>query len=847
MNSLIVENGQLSDRALATAQWAKPQDVSRLAYNAGALWLGRAADSVESSVGFKDDRHALIIAGSRSGKGTSAIIPNLCLWPGSLVVIDPKGENATIVARRRAGGSEYCDGLDQRTFVLDPFKAAQVADELRATFNPLDALDPHSEEAVDDAGRIADAIVVITGKESDPFWNEQARTLIKGLILYVLTSDDFEGRRNLVTVRKLITSGDIEAVRLLQEANDEDIPSAFELLFAGMAGNDAFHGIISGLGETLAQFAKGEGKTLNSILSQASSHTEFIDSLPMQRLLARTSPGFALSHLKTDPMGISLFLSLPQRFMNTHFRWLRMMTSLIITEMEKTTGAPQTGHPVLLVLDEFAGLKKMDIIENAAAQIAGFGVKLCFVVQTLTQLKSVYQDNWEIFIGNAGTKLCFGIDDKFTRDYLSKYLGETEVVRKTRSASETHGTSRSLTRGTSESETSGSSHSWGTSRGTTSGSSWTNGGSSGSSVNSDIGLFWNTAKSTSSSGGSNWSSGGSSSTSSGTNESWSTNSSRTSGRNESETTGENESQTIGTSEAVHKRALLTPDEIGLLFSRMDDKLNPAYPGLALVLSTGERPAIVRRTNYFEDDQFVRMFDPHPDHAFSPRKALPGATQSHEIKNDVSPDKLARDIIAYYGQEAFDLAIKTYDRIKYEDPAAPLGQRNPVQFAKMLLDEVERAMKSALRFQPEYKNMGITDIRNIEAITTFKGRIDLHEAITLGDERGIKLQKLFRKRKDGIGIIDEILFYWILDNRLFIRAIILFPILFGLAGLALKKILKTEFGFSEAAAISIASVPAGFVALTTAEFIFHKTGYPPGKANLLAGITVYIVMIAIYLL
>jgi type IV secretion system protein VirD4 len=101
------------------------------------------------------------------------------------VVIDPKGENASICARRRASGSEYCDGLDQRTFVFDPFKASKVADALRATFNPLDALDPGNEEAVDDASRIADALVVTSGEEKDPFWNEQARTLIKNLILHV--------------------------------------------------------------------------------------------------------------------------------------------------------------------------------------------------------------------------------------------------------------------------------------------------------------------------------------------------------------------------------------------------------------------------------------------------------------------------------------------------------------------------------------------------------------------------------------------------------------------------------------------------------------------------------------
>lgn len=80
------------------------------------------------------------------------------------------------------------------------------------------------------------------------------------------------------------------------------------------------------------------------------------------------------------------------------------------------------------------------------------------------------------------------------------------------------------------------------------------------------------------------------------------------------------------SEGIHKRALLTPDEVGLLFSRVEEKDNAAYPGLGLALASGKRPVIVRRTNYFEDYDFVRRFSPHPDHEFVP--LVPKLTQNH---------------------------------------------------------------------------------------------------------------------------------------------------------------------------------------------------------------------------
>ena len=76
-----------------------------------------------------------------------------------------------------------------------------------------------------------------------------------------------------------------------------------------------------------------------------------------------------------------------------------------------------------MVLDEFAGLKRMTSIENAVAQIAGFGVKLFFVLQSLEQLKHTYKDSWETFLANAGLKIFFSNEDNFTKDYVSKLAG----------------------------------------------------------------------------------------------------------------------------------------------------------------------------------------------------------------------------------------------------------------------------------------------------------------------------------------------------------------------------------------------------------------------------------------
>jgi type IV secretory pathway TraG/TraD family ATPase VirD4 len=421
----------MSDR-LGTAQWEAPTAVSeRYPFAEGKFWLGRAED--ETAIGYRDDRHICLVSGTRGGKGTSSIVNNLCFWPGSAIVVDPKGENATVTAARRGQGSEHCAGMGQAVHVLDPFKTAQVHERYRSSFNPLADLDPQSDETIDEASRLANAIVVVKDDSPEPVWDESARTMLRGLILHVLTAKGFtDDERNLITIRKLILHGEwriAEAIRELGH-DTEKIDPPHLLLWRSMELNQAFDGIVAGIGSEFRSMMTSSPKTFLGIFRSVSQHTEFLDSPGMRRVLAKSD--FKLSELKTRREGMTLYLSLPQRYMDTHYRWLRMMIALTTTEMEITRGRPASGHPVLMVLDEFAGLKRMPAIENAVAQLAGFGVKLLFVLQSLEQLKFTYKDNWETFLANAGVKIFFSIEDHFTREYVSKLAGETEPQRRRR-------------------------------------------------------------------------------------------------------------------------------------------------------------------------------------------------------------------------------------------------------------------------------------------------------------------------------------------------------------------------------------------------------------------------------
>jgi TraM recognition site of TraD and TraG len=90
--------------------------------------------------------------------------------------------------------------------------------------------------------------------------------------------------------------------------------------------------------------------------------------------------------------------------------------------------------PVLFVLDEFATLGHMRQIEDAAGQIAGYGVKLWPILQDLGQLKALYRERWETFMGNAGILQFFGNNDLTTLEWISKRIGTTTIQQLSSSA-----------------------------------------------------------------------------------------------------------------------------------------------------------------------------------------------------------------------------------------------------------------------------------------------------------------------------------------------------------------------------------------------------------------------------
>jgi len=377
----------------------------------GKILLGSVGDQL---IGINDNRHMLTMAGSRAGKSVTAIA-NLFFYPGSVLCTDPKGELASLTAKKRAA-------LGQKVYILDPFDIVDNdAREFQASYNPLKRLNIKLPTLIEDALSITDAMIVSSGEEKDPHWNESASHFIMGLILYVVCAPSLtEEERNLATVRTLINKAleteDVEDKKLLR------LP---RLIFKAVQklrvdGHEEICDVMEAA--IISFYDKGEEER-GSVLSTARRHTQFLEFFSIKNVVR--DHDFDLADLKRDPKGISVYLVLPATKMNLCNRWLRLFINQLLSAMESEREIPKV--PVLVCLDEFPVLGFMQQLQDAAGQIASFGVRLWIILQDWGQGKSLYGERFESFIANAGVFQAFGNVDTQTTEYLSNRLGHTLI------------------------------------------------------------------------------------------------------------------------------------------------------------------------------------------------------------------------------------------------------------------------------------------------------------------------------------------------------------------------------------------------------------------------------------
>lgn len=384
------ESGGASGRFTGYFEEAKSRFLSK----EGMIFVGRSLYWPTLTIGIKDERHMLTIAGTRSGKGTSVIIPNLLLWQENAVVIDPKGTSAIVTARHRR------NSFNQNVIVVDPF---QITGLDSATFNPMDFLDPESEIIGDDIRLIADALVVRDKASKDPHWDDGARTVLAGLIAHVLTHPGIKDK-SLPMVRNLLTLPLDQKAKLWNDMLHN--PNAASLPV------NAANRVLTG----------ADTSEIQNILSNADKHTEWLTSPIMQRVLrGKNQIDFAaMRDQKT-----TIYFVVPLDRLESESRFIRLFVNMMIKHYTRG-GKPQ--RKTLFIMDEFLSLGHMQEVQNATTWAAGLGLYLWPFVQSFGSFKSLYGAKTGDFLTNSRAVQVFGIDDKESNEFVSERLGERALT-----------------------------------------------------------------------------------------------------------------------------------------------------------------------------------------------------------------------------------------------------------------------------------------------------------------------------------------------------------------------------------------------------------------------------------
>ena len=581
---------------IATARWGDPYDLldMRSKPHKGIFVGGNTINGHFYPVFLRTEKHALLVADTRSGKGRSSIVPTLISWEGGAYVNDIKGELAGITAASRGMGDTYAQGLHTPVYVFDPLRTATVDERYRVRFNPIDLIDAQDPAAISVARSIAKGII-LPDPRSVAHWDDRARNWVKGLCLYAAVAPHLEGKRNLGTVRELAIEGDIhleaieaERVAEINAQRDEDgekrirPPTGKDILLHTMRSMDDFNGELRRVAKDFGDIPPNER---GSIFSNLSRNLDFLDDERVRDSLSESD--FAIEDLRR--LGATLYVCIPPNELE-NLKWLsRLMTTLVWDRFGRMGQLKKGENECLFVLDEFATMGRMPDIADQLAASASYGAKMWIIVQNLDQLKELY-GSYGRFVGGAGIMQFFEVADGETREFVSRQLGDTEVHREETSKSE----------GVARGNTTGGGSNW--SQGVGDSSSM---GLPGVTIEDAAPLFGHQMMLT----------GTGSSTSSG------------SGGSESWGSSNTNSESTTTRIAILKNKMLNPDEVGSEFD--------ASTYLSVVFYQN-RPYIVERRNYDESPIFDMKWTPLEGH----RVPMPWDIQKQQMLDKAQNDNRA---------------------------------------------------------------------------------------------------------------------------------------------------------------------------------------------------------------
>jgi type IV secretion system protein VirD4 len=395
--------------------------------------------------------HVLCYAPTRSGKGVSLVLPTLLDgWRQSAFVLDIKGENFSLSAGYRKSLGHKILKVD----FTDPFA---IEKGTSATFNPLEEVpldynfpegfipDPQNlektpfemvhSETFNETATVQQIVAIIIdpqGKGMDDHWARTASSFMLGAITHLLYKFKIQGK-GCPGVADVLSELSVPGEKWQEVVRGWQI---FPHLGMGVEIIDGepekvpiVHPIVAEEAQTLLNKPEKEA---GSVLSTVVSNLALFRDPVVSKNASRSS--FRIKDLMHHDSPVSLYLVVSP----TDQLRLTPLTRLIITQiiftlaghMDFAGGRSVDGykHRLLLLLDEFPSLGKLDLFEKALGFIGGYGLKAYIIAQGLPQLFKAYGKDEAIRVG-CHIQIAFAPNDMETADYLSKATGQMTIIK----------------------------------------------------------------------------------------------------------------------------------------------------------------------------------------------------------------------------------------------------------------------------------------------------------------------------------------------------------------------------------------------------------------------------------
>ncbi|KAA0020240.1 conjugal transfer protein TraG [Salinicola corii] len=378
-----------------SARWANTDDIRKAELSEpDGVFLGLHDDQYLRHEG---PEHVLAFAPTRSGKGVGLVVPTLLSWPESVVIHDIKGENWQLTAGWRSRFS-HC-------LLFNPTDADS------AGYNPLLEVRRGAHE-VRDVQNIADILVDPEGAlERRNHWEKTSHALLVGAILHVLYAGE---DKTLCGVANFLS--------------DPDCP--FELTLHRMMTTkhlgDAPHPVVASAAREVLNKAVNER---SGVLSTAMSFLGLYRDPTVAAVTSRCD--WRIADLIAAKHPVSLYLVVPPSDISRTKPLIRLILNQIgrrLTESLDGSDGIERRHKLLLMLDEFPALGRLDFFETALAFMAGYGIRSFLIAQSLNQIDKAYGQNHSI-LDNCHVRVTFATNDERTAKRISETLGTATELR----------------------------------------------------------------------------------------------------------------------------------------------------------------------------------------------------------------------------------------------------------------------------------------------------------------------------------------------------------------------------------------------------------------------------------